>query len=94
MSAFIGPSDIPDGSRPRTMAAVCAAPSLARPRAPRAFRKSGARVSVRAVRVTATADAAKYDTVIIGAGVSGRAAGRLLFGVMSREDYKQSIGKI
>ena len=53
------------------MAAVYAAPSLARPRAPRAFRKSGARVSVRAVRVTATADAAKYDTVIIGAGVSG-----------------------
>ena len=46
-------------------------PSLARPRAPRAFRKNGARVSVRAVRVTATADAAKYDTVIIGAGVSG-----------------------
>jgi len=53
------------------MAAVCAAPSLAHPRAPRALRKSGARVSVRAVRVTATADAAKYDTVIIGAGVSG-----------------------
>ena len=53
------------------MAAVCAAPSLARPRAPRAFRKNGARVSVRAVRVTATADAAKYDTVIIGSGVSG-----------------------
>ena len=53
------------------MAAVCAAPSLAPPRAPRAFRKCGARVSTRAVRVTATAEAAKFDTVIIGAGVSG-----------------------
>jgi hypothetical protein len=57
---------------PPAMAAVTASPALARPqRPPRALRKSGARVSVRALRATATAAVAKYDTVIVGAGVSG-----------------------
>lgn len=53
------------------MAAVAGSQVLARPCAPNTLRKTGARVSVRAVRTTARADAAKYDTVIIGAGVSG-----------------------